>query len=83
MNQIEILCQVLSKELSSMQCPDCGKRHHVMVSHLKGESPLSPSFPTLLVGPEAEATPCLKFLSKVRERVYASRRDLMRRHGLL
>ena len=83
MNQIEILCHSLSVQLSSMPCPDCGKVHRVKVSHLKGETSLSPAFPTLLVGPEEEAIDCLTFMSKVKDIVYAARRELMSRNGLL
>ena len=83
MNQIENLCIALTRELSAMQCPDCGKRHHVEVSHLKGETVFSPSFPTLLVGPDPDAFACRKFMSKVQARITDARMDLMRRNGLL
>lgn len=82
MNQIEKLCASLSEELSSMQCPDCGRSHRVEVSPLQGESPLSPSFPTLLVGPEDSAFACRSFLSKVQAKVAEARAALMRRNGL-
>lgn len=83
MNQIESLCIALSRELSAMPCPDCGKCHRVEVSHLVGESTLSSSFPTLLVGPDTEAFACRMFLSKIHARVSEARRDLMSRNGLL
>lgn len=83
MNQIELLCESLSKEFSAMRCPDCGKFHHVEVSPLKGETILSSSFPTLSVGPAAEAFDCPKFLSIVRERTTAARKALLSRNGLL
>lgn len=83
MNQIEILCTSLSRELSAMCCPDCGKCHHVEVSHLKGETSLSPSFPTLAVGPDPEAFTCRTFISKIQARVIEARSDLMKRNGLL
>ena len=82
MNQIERLCRSLTDELSTMRCPDCGGLHRVDVSPLKGESLLSPSFPTLLVGPEEEAFACRMFLSKVDAMVRAARADLMKRNGL-
>ena len=81
MNQIENLCIALSRELSGTVCPDCGKCHHVEVSHSKGETPLSPSFPTLFVGVEADD--CPMFMSRLRARIADARRDLMKRNGIL
>lgn len=83
MNQIEKLCLLLTSELSSMPCPDCGKCHHVEVSHPEKESVFSPSFPTLFVGIDPEADGCQMFSSKVRAVASAARRDLMRRNGLV
>lgn len=82
MNQIEALCAVLSKELSAMRCPDCGKMHHVSVSQLQGETVYSPSFPTLLVGVEEGGSRCKTFLSNASERAREARKDLLRRNGL-
>lgn len=81
MNKIENLCAALSGELSAIRCPDCGKCHHVEVSHLKGETVFSPSFPTLCVGVDADD--CPMFMSKVHARITDARRDLMMRNGLL
>lgn len=83
MNQIEKLCDVLSSELSAMRCPDCGRCHHVEVSHLKGETVFSPSFPTLCVGPEPDAFGCHRFMSKIRARITEARSALMKRNGLM
>lgn len=83
MNQIENLCRSLSDELSSMRCPDCGELHSVDVSPLRGESLLSPSFPTLVVGIDASADSCGMYRSKVQAIVSAARKDLMKRNGLL
>lgn len=83
MNQIEKLCHSLSDELSSMRCPDCGLTHRVEVSPLKGETPFSPNFPTLIVTPEESAWDCQSFLSKVQAMTAAARKDLMMRNGLL
>ena len=83
MNQIEKLCVSLTDELSSMRCPDCGKAHHVEVSPLKGEGPLSPSFPTLVVGIGDDASGCRRFRPSVQAIVSEARRDLLRRNGLL
>lgn len=82
MNQIDILCCRLSKELSDMRCPDCGAFHHVNVSHLVGETSLSANFPTLSVGIDPAAADCNRFASNVLAIVRQARAHLIRRNGL-